>query len=105
VELTKLQPLLSPSVVAMAGLLAPVLAFFSGLGLGLSARPSAALAGFCGAVIVCAPAYARLAEPAVHGTDLNRRGNPRVDRLYRSRSRDPIYILTTPAARDLKRVV
>lgn len=37
--------------------------------------------------------YSRVAVRPTHGTDLDRLGHPRVDRLYRSRAHDPIYKL------------
>jgi hypothetical protein len=88
-----MRPSTKVRVTSIASVLVPVVVFVAAFQIGLSARPSAAVAMFCWAVIVFGFQYSRVAVRSTHGTDRDRLGHPRVDRLYRSRAHDPIYEL------------
>lgn len=65
------------------------------LGVWLQASQAVAIAVmlFSMALVAATVEYSRTGTPPVHGVDLDRNGNPRGDRVYRRRERDPIYRL------------
>ncbi len=70
-----------------------VLVIVIGSDVGLPSRLSGASGAFVGWFIMSVSIYSLRGSAPITGVDLDSRGRPRGDHVYRSRSRDPIYRL------------